>query len=389
MNNPSLPSQPEPALPTDTSGQPPSGKGRKLLITAIALVIAVAVFAALIAWRAWRDAGSAPAQWPAVTVSAMQLAPTEVPASITTVGSLRAVREVILAPETEGRVVDIGFEAGQMVEAGSLLVQLYDAPQRADRAAAQARANLAKAQLTRSKTLIDSGAESRETLDQRQAEREQAQAAVKQWDARIEQKQIRAPFAGQLGIRRIDLGQYLEPGDTIATLTDTSRLYVDFNIPQQFLSRLQTGSSVRITTDAWPNRQFTATVDTIEPRVNPDTRNITVRAQLANADNALRPGMFVNTELVLPAQTDQLVVPTTAIQTTAAGDNVLVVRGSNATTEGQAEYVRVAISRRLGDRAVVSEGLQAGDVIITEGQLKVSPGAQVQVVELQQQGASS
>ena len=377
MNNPSLPLKPHSR----------DSKLRKLLIPGLALLLTLLIFAALFGWRAWRHAGSGPQPWPPVAVAAMQLVPTDVPASIQSVGSLRAVREVSLAPETAGRVVSIGFKAGQMVTAGSLLVQLYDAPERADRAAAKARANLAKAQLARSKTLISTGAEARELLDQRVAERDQALAAVQQLDARIEQKQIRAPFAGEIGIRRIDLGQYLNPGDTIASLTDTSRLYVDFSVPQQQLRWLKAGSSVRVTSDAWPQREFSATVDAIEPRISADTRNIAVRALLPNSDNALRPGMFVNAELELPAEPNRLVVPTTAIQTTAAGDNVLVIRGPDAKTKGQVEYVRVTIGRRLGDRVVVSEGLQAGDVVITEGQLRVPPGAQVQVAQLQAQTA--
>ena len=370
MNNP--PKQPQ-----------STHNGKKILVTLIAVIVTAAIFASLAGWRIWRTSGSAPAAWPPAAVSAMQLQPMDVPESITTVGSLRSEREVILTPEAEGRVVSINFEAGQMVEAGKLLVQLNDAPERADRAAALARADLANTQLARSKRLINSGAESRENLDERRAERDQALAAVKQWDARIEQKQIRAPFAGQLGIRRIDLGQYLESGDTIVSLTDTSQLFMDFYLPQRLLSKLQEGSTVHVTTDAWPDREFTAIVETIEPRIDPDTRNIIVRAQLANPDNTLRPGMFVHAELILPPQTNQLVLPTTAVHTTAAGDSVLVIRGSNATTEGQVDYVRVAIARRFKNHVIVSQGLQAGDVIITEGQLKVSPGAQVKVAQLQ------
>lgn len=356
----------------------------RLMSTIVAVIVAVLIFAGLYGWRLWRQAGAAQPAWPPVSVSAMRVTPTDVPVSLQSVGSLRAVREVSLAPETDGHVVSIRFTGGQMVKADSLLVQLNDAPERADRSAALARAELARAQLARAKKLIASGAASRETLDARIAERDQALAAVKQWDARIEQKQIRAPFAGQLGIRRVDPGQYLKSGETIATLTDSSHLFVDFSVPQQQLQRLQVGASVRVTSDAWPERTFTATVKTIEPHISPDTRNITVRAELPNADNALRPGMFVNVALELPPERNQLVVPNTAIQTTAAGDNVLVIRGPQPQTKGQAEYVRVTVGRRLGDRGVVvSSGLQAGDVIVTEGQLKVPPRAHVQVARLQ------
>lgn len=381
MNAPAPSVSPDQRTPSDQL--PPNKRpDRKLLISAVAVISAVLIFAALFGWKSWREAGAAPAQWPAVAVSAQQLTPVDVPVAIRAVGTLRAVREVALTPETAGRVVDIAFDAGQQVTADSLLVQLFDAPERADRAAAVAAANLAKAQLARSRKLAATGAESKEILDQRIAQQDQALAAVTQLDARIEQKQIRAPFAGQLGIRQIDLGQYLNPGDPIVTLTDTRQLFVDFSVPQQQLRWLKEDSVVRITSDAWPQRSFDARVTTIEPRIDPNTRNIRVRALLDNADNALRPGMFVNAALQLPSETDQLVVPSTAIQTTAMGDNVLVIRGDNPTTGGQAEQVRVIIDRRLGDGIVIRDGLKAGDVIITEGQLKVSPGAHVQVAKL-------
>lgn len=381
MNAPSYSAAPD--QHTASGNIPPrSPRTRKLLVTALAVVAAGAIFAALFGWKSWRDAGAAPGQWPAVAVSARQLTTREVPVALQAVGSLRAVREVALAPETAGRVVGIEFEAGQQVSADSLLVQLFDAPERADRAAALAQADLAKAQLQRSRSLSASGAESKEILDQRIAQRDQALAAVKQLDARIEQKQIRAPFAGQLGIRQIDLGEYLNPGDTIVTLTDTRQLFVDFSVPQQKLRWLQADGAVEITSDAWPERVFDARVQTIEPKVDPNTRNIRVRALLDNSDNALRPGMFVNAALQLPAEPDRLVIPSTAIQTTALGDNVLVIRGDQPTQGGQAEYVRVTVDRRLGNQVVISGGLEAGDVIITEGQLKVSPGAHVQVAKL-------
>lgn len=383
MNHPSQPEKPSDQVAYGNSNAVTGNRRRTIAISALAVFITVLIFAALYGWRLWRQAGSGPSPWPAVAVTAMQLAPTEVPASIETIGSLRAVREVSLAPETAGRVVSIGFETSEQVKAGSLLVQLYDAPERADLGAAKARADLADAQLARANRLISSGAESRETLDQRIAERDQALAAVRQLEARIEQKQIRAPFAGQLGIRRIDLGQYLNPGDVIATLTDTRQLYVDFNVPQQQLRWLETGRTVRITSDTWAEREFVATVDAIEPRISADTRNVEVRALLSNDGNALRPGMFVNAKLELPTEPNRLVVPATAIQTTAAGDSVLVVRGPEATTHGNVEYVRVTTGRRLGNRVIVNDGLEAGDIIITEGQLRVPPGAQVQVTNLQ------
>ena len=145
---------------------------------------------------------------------------------------------------------------------------------------------------------------------------------------------------------------------------------------------MQQGGKVQVVSDAWPDNSYTATVTTVEPRISADTRNIQIRAQLDNPGEHLRPGMFVNASLNLPEQKEQLVVPSTAIQTTAFGSNVLLVRGAEPEKAGQAEYVQVQISRRLKDQVVISSGLKAGDIVVTEGQLKVPPGAPVTVAKL-------
>lgn len=256
---------------------------------------------------------------------------------------------------------------------------MFDGPELADRRAAQAKAAFAGLQVARSQELAPTGAEPRETLEQRRADRDQAAAAVQQIDARLVQKQVRAPFAGILGIRQVNLGQYLNPGDAVATLTALDSLFVDFALPQQELSRLQPGATVIVTSDAWPGRRFTAKVNAIEPKIGADTRNVTVQALLGNGDRALRPGMYVTAALELPVQQGALLVPATAIQTSAQGDSIIVIRGSNARLGGKAEIVPVQTGRRVGNDVVVTSGLRAGDVIVTEGQLRVQPGAEVKV----------
>ena len=354
----------------------PRGQLRVVVITVLVLAV---VLGGLWLWRGLRNGQQQEWVQPPTAVAAMVVTPQTVPAALEAVGTLRAVREVTLAPEVAGRVSAIRFEAGSHVGAGALLVQLYDGPERADRRAAQAQARFAGVQVARSEELAPTGAEPRELLQQRRATREQAVAAVQQLDARMIQKQVRAPFAGQLGIRRVNLGQYLNPGDTIATLTDLSRLYVEFALPQQELARLSRGATVAIASDAWPGRTFTARVDAIEPRIAEDTRNVTVQAVLPNPDRALRPGMYVTAALALPSQAGALVVPATAIQTSAQGESVIVVRGRDAKTGGKAEVVPVRTGRRLGNRVIIASGIKPGDVIVTEGQLRVQPGAQVTV----------
>lgn len=349
---------------------------------ALAVGLIILVFGLLFLWRSWRNAAPPPAERPPVAVTATFVEPRDVPAALQAVGSLRAVQEVMLAPEVAGRVTAIRFQPGARVGAGAPLVQLFDGPERADRAAAVAKADLARVQLARSRELAPSGAESKDVLDQRRAEYAQAMAAVHQLDARIAQKRVVAPFAGQIGVRRINLGQYLNPGDAVASLTALDRLYADFNVPQQDLAQLHVGGTVQLTSDAWPGRTFTGRVTTIEPRIGEDSRNVMVQALLPNPGQLLRPGMYVNVALELAAQTGALVVPATAIQTSASGDSVTVIRGRTPRKEGNAEMVGVVTGRRIGDSVVVTKGLKPGDVVVTEGQIRVQPGAPVRVVRI-------
>ena len=189
--------------------------------------------------------------------------------------------------------------------------------------------------------MAPSGAESREVLEQRKAEAAQAVAAVRQLDARIEQKRVQAPFAGQIGIRRVNVGQYLNAGEPVATLTQLDPLYVNFTLPQQDLPRLAPGATVQVSVDAVPGRVFEARVSSIEPRVDSQTRNATVQALLPNPDHVLQSGMYATAALVLPATESAVVLPLTAIQTSASGDSVVLVRDANAQGVGKAVAVPV------------------------------------------------
>ncbi|MFM2372909.1 MAG: hypothetical protein RIS85_2631 [Pseudomonadota bacterium] len=371
---------------TNQSSQPSSATHGQIRIVLLTIAILILLLGGLYFWRSWRLGQTQAWQPQAVPVTAMVVTPRDLPATLEAVGNLRAVREVTLSPEVAGRISTIHFEAGRQVGAGALLVQLFDGPERADRRAAQAKAAFAKVQVARSQQLAPIGAEPREALEQRRADRDQATAAVQQIDARLVQKQVRAPFAGVLGIRRVNLGQYLNPGDAVATLTALDSLFVDFALPQQELSRLKLGSNVTVTSDAWPDRRFIARVNAIEPRIGEETRNVTVQAMLSNRDHALRPGMYVTAALELPVQQGALVIPATAIQTSAQGDSVIVIRGGNARAGGKADIVPVQTGRRVGNDVLIISGIKAGDVIVTEGQLRVQPGAEVKVVAPSRKG---
>lgn len=359
-------------------------RAKPITISVIGLVV---VFGLLYAWRTTRNGTAEHQAMPPMPVSTLRAQPRNVAGELQAVGSLQAVREVLLAPDTSGRVTAINFDAGQFVKEGTVLVQLYDAPEQADRAAAAAKADFAQLQLRRSQELAPTGAEPRELLEQRKAEAAQAVAAVRQLDARIQQKAIRAPFSGQIGIRRINSGQYLNAGDAIATLTQLDPLYVNFTLPQQDLPKLTPGAAVQVTVDAAPGRVFSAKVSTIEPRIDGETRNVAVQALLPNTDRLLKSGMYATARLALPATTDAIVLPLTAIQTSASGDSVVVVQGADAQGIGKAVAVPVITGRRLGEDVVVTQGVKPGDIVVTAGQNRLPPGATVKIGTMPAQAA--
>ncbi|EOG8375927.1 efflux RND transporter periplasmic adaptor subunit [Pseudomonas aeruginosa] len=351
-------------------------RAKPIAISVIGLVV---VFGLLYSWRTVRGSGAENHTMPPLPVSTIRAETRSVGDELQAVGSLQAVREVLLAPDTSGRVTAIYFDAGQTVKEGTVLVQLYDAPEQSDRAAASAKADFAQLQLKRSQELAPTGAEPRETIEQRKAEAAQAVAAVRQLDARIQQKAIRAPFTGQLGIRRINPGQYLNAGDAIATLTQLDPLYINFTLPQQDLSKLTPGAPVQVTLDAAPGQVFDAKVSAIEPRIDGETRNVAVQALLPNAGRLLKSGMYATVRLTLPATADAIVLPLTAIQTSASGDSVVVVQGADAQGIGKAVAVPVVTGRRIGEDVVVTQGVKSGDIVVTAGQNRLPPGAAVKI----------
>lgn len=353
-----------------------SARAKPIAFTIVGLVV---VFGLLYAWRTARSTAVEHSAMPPMPVSTIRAEARRVTEDLQAVGSLQAVHEVLLAPDTPGRVTAIHFNAGQMVKAGELLVQLYDAPEQADRAAAVAKADFAQLQLRRSQELAPTGAEPRELLEQRKADVAQSLAAVRQLDARIQQKSIRAPFSGQIGIRRINSGQYLNAGDAIATLTQFDALYVNFTLPQQDLPRLKPGAPVQVTVDAAPGRVFTGKVSTIEPRIDGETRNVAVQALLPNDDRLLKSGMYATARLALPTTTSAIVLPLTAIQTSASGDSVVLVQDANAQGLGKAVAVPVVTGRRLGDDVLVTQGVKPGDIVVMAGQNRLPPGAMVKI----------
>ena len=320
---------------------------------------------------------------PPAQVSAVMVQTRSVPRSAPGIGSIAAVHQVTINPEVGGRVTKIFFLPGQTVKAGDPLVQINDAPDQGDLANYQAQVKLAQIKLARSDQLVKRQFTPQETVDENQSQVAQMNALVQRTQAIIAQKLIRAPFSGQLGIRQIDLGQYLNPGAPIVTLTDLSLLYVNFTLPSQIRPQISVGQQVNITSDAFPGRTFDAKVTTIEPQLSPDTRTIEVQATLPNPGDLLLPGMFVNAAVVLPPQPDALVVPETAVEYTLYGDSVYVIRedGKDAKGKPVLKVVRTPVKTgtRWDNNVAILSGLEPGEQVVAAGQVKLQSGAQVAV----------
>jgi multidrug efflux system membrane fusion protein len=320
---------------------------------------------------------------PPAQISAVEVKAEAVPRFATGIGSVTAVHQVTINPEVGGRVTKIFFEPGATVKAGEPLVQLNDAPERGDLANFQAQARWAETTLQRSSELAKRDFTARETVDQKQSQLDQARAQIIKTEALINQKLIRAPFTGQLGTRQIELGQYLNPGARIVTLTDLSTLYANFTLPSQMRAQISVGQRVNVTADAFPGRTFSAEITTIEPQISVDTRTMAIQATMPNPDNALLPGMFVNAAVVLPPQPDMTVLPETAVDYTLYGDSVYVIRedGKDAKGDPILKAVRTPIKTgtRWGNKVTILDGLKPGDRVVAAGQVKVQNGSQVAI----------
>lgn len=301
------------------------------------------------------------------------------------IGSLTAVRQVNVAPEVEGRVTAIDFKAGATVEAGAPLVQLNDAPEQGDLASYQASEKLAIANLERSRQLARRDFATQATVDENQQALSAARAGIARSQAIIDQKLIKAPFSGELGLRKVELGQYVGHGDVLVTLTDLDELYANFTLPEQDRSSLSVGQTVELRVDAYPARTFEGQISAIEPQVDPTTRVIRIQATLANPDHLLLPGMFVNARVVMPPVPDVVSVPETAVDRTLYGDSVFVVAEDGKDAQGNPKHKAVQTFVETGPhfegRVAIVRGVAAGDTVVASGQLKLQNGAPVTVAD--------
>jgi len=310
---------------------------------------------------------------PGVIVSEAVVIP--FPLTIDALGTARANESIDIRPSVSQRIVAIHFTEGERVEAGSILVELQSAEARADVASARATLAESTSHLKRAQQLYETKAVSASELDQRITRRDADQAALDAAKARLADTQVSAPFAGILGLRNVSLGSYVTPENVITTLDDTDLIKLDFVIPETMLAQLVPGLSIKAKSAAWPGVEFVGTVASIDTRVDPVSRTLTVRALLPNSEGRLRPGMFLTVKL-LREDVEALVVPETAIVPERSRLFVLVVGADDVI-----ERREVRTGRRRPGLVEVTGGLAAGEVVVVEGTQKAIPGRTIRIID--------
>ncbi|HGM5802573.1 multidrug efflux RND transporter periplasmic adaptor subunit MexV [Pseudomonas aeruginosa] len=372
---------------------------RRMLIMLAAVIAVVAILAGYKVYSIRQQIALFSAPKPPISVTASLAEKRPWQSRLPAIGSLKAFQGVTLTAEVSGTVRDVLFLSGDQVKLDQPLIQLESDVEEATLRTAEADLGLARAEYQRGRELIGSKAISKSEFDRLAAQWAKTSATVAELKAALAKKRVLAPFAGTIGIRQVDVGDYVSPGTPIATLQDLSTLLLDFHLPEQDFPLLSRGQLMKVRVAAYPGQVFDAEIAAINPKVDNETRNLQVRAALENPDGKLLPGMFANLEVMLPGEEQRVVVPETAITFTLYGDSIYVV-GQQKDEQGQAskddkgQPQRVVERRfvRIGERreglAVVLEGLEGGEQVVTSGQLKLDNGASVAIVaerDLQQE----
>ena len=295
------------------------------------------------------------------------------------IGSLRAVQEVRVATELAGRIERIAFESGDRVRAGAVLVQLDSRSERAELQDLEAQLNLARLELERFKRLVQQNSASAADRDAAQSRHSQIEARIEGKKTLIDKKTIRAPFAGRLGIRQVNLGQVVAPGAEIVSLQASDPIFADFPLPQNALSKVSVGQTIAVSVDAYPDLVFPGVVAAIDARVDSNSRAVTVRGQLRNDDALLAPGMFVGVQVSLADEQQFITLPSSAVVYSPFGDNVYVVTEAGAKLV--AKRVAIKTGRRRGDQVAIERGLAVGDRVVVAGQINLREGIEVTIDE--------
>jgi membrane fusion protein, multidrug efflux system len=356
-------------------------KRMAIVVGAVLLVIA-----ALGTWKYLQVrramAGGSGFQPPPEAVTTVVVAEQEWPSTLQAIGSVQAVQGVTVSADLPGIVERIAFQSGDQVRKGDLLVELDVSQEVAQLAAGESALKLARLNLERMEGLSDQGITSRAELDRMRAEAEQAAARVGETRATIQRKRIRAPFTGVLGIRQVNLGQYLNGGDPVVPLQALDPIFVDFAVPQQEAGKLEVGNAVTVTAEGLSGPAVSGRVSAVDAVVDVATRNVRVQATFDNAARKLHPGMFVEAQVVIGAAQKSVTLPISAINYAPYGDTVFVVEEVTTPTGESYRGVRqqvVKLGGSRGDQVAVLSGLVAGEEVVTSGVFKLRPGAAVLV----------
>ena len=357
---------------------------RKRMLVMLAGAAAFVAVISTVKFRQFQAAAAQAASFqpPPEAVTTVIAQQEEWPAMLGAIGSVTAVHGVTVAADLPGLVAEIAFDSGRTVPAGEVLVRLDARQEEAQLAAALAHLELTRLNLERKRGLVDEGIVSKADYDTAVAEHKQAEAKVGEIRATIERKKIRAPFTGLLGIRQVNLGQYLSGGDPIVPLQSLNPIYVNFAVPQQEAGRLKVGGEVRVSAEGLTGAEFAGKITAIDSVVDEATRNLQVQATLANPDGRLRPGMFVQAQVVTGAKTPVVALPASSISYAPYGDSVFVVddvKGPNGQSYRGARQQFVKLGGARGDQIAVVSGVKPGEEIVSSGAFKLRNGAAVKV----------
>jgi membrane fusion protein (multidrug efflux system) len=347
----------------------------------IAIIVVVVVFGTLAGIKALQFKKMMATPWvqPPETVTSAVAREEKWQDTLSAVGTITAVQGVMITPELSGTVTEIAFESGATVAKDALLIRLDTTTEEAQLKAIEAQSELARINVERARKLRADNTMSQAELDQAEAGWKQADANANAIRTAIAKKTIRAPFAGRLGIRMVNLGEHLDVGKPIVSLQSLAPVYADFSLPQQDLAQLKTGMRVQVSTDTYTNHFFEGTLTAINPDLDSSTRNVRLQATLDNAEGLLHPGMFARIEVLLPAEQNVLVIPATSILSAPYGDSVYVIEhGTNAVSSAtnstpgliaRQQFIRTGKSR--GDFVTVENGLKAGERVVKAGVFKL------------------
>lgn len=310
---------------------------------------------------------------------------------LSSVGSMKAVNGVVLSTDLAGIVDEIAFESGASVKKGDLIVRLDTKQEDAQLRSSEAKLALAKTDLARKRDLITKKAIAESDYDTAESQLLQMQASVEEMKALVARKKIAAPFDGLAGIRQVNVGQYLQPGAPIVPIESLDPIYVEFSVPQQSFELIAVGKKLRLSASGIAGKQFEGEVTAIDSRIDESTRNVMIQGTVKNAGHTLRPGMFVNVEVLLPQQDGVLAIPSSAISYAPYGDSVYIVRDiqkADGTAGKEVIQKFVKLGAKRGDQVSVSSGLKDGDEIVSSAVFKLRPNAPVQVDNSVQPGNS-